>query len=136
MSARLSPYLQFKGNAAEAMTFYQSVFGGELNVMRFADLGGMGLPDEGQQQVMHSDLTVSEGFMLMGADVPDHFSPDARNGHQALSGDGEATLKGWFEGLADGGTIDVPLEKAPWGDWFGQVKDKYGIDWMVNIAGS
>lgn len=136
MSARLSPYLQFKGDAAEAMAFYQSVFGGELNVMRFADLGGMGLPDEEQQQVMHSDLTVSEGLLLMGADVPDHFSPDARNGHQALSGDDEDTLKGWFEGLADGGTIDVPLEKAPWGDWFGQVKDKYGIDWMVNIAGS
>ena len=138
MATVLNPYLNFRAQAREAMTFYQSVLGGELSVMTFADQGGMDVPDDEKDHVMHSALSVSDSVQLMGADVPSHMDTggDLSNGSISLSGDDEATLRGWFEGLSAGGTIGVPLEKAPWGDSFGMFTDKYGVEWMVNIAGS
>lgn len=136
MSTYLSPYLHFRGATREAMAFYESVFGGRLDVMTFADMGGMGLGDDETHLVMHSALTVSESVLLMAADVPRHMEGELSNGHVALSGDDVDTLRGWFEGLADGGTVEMPFEKAPWGDWFGSVSDRYGVSWMVNASGS
>jgi PhnB protein len=136
MSTVLNPYLSFRGQARDAMTFYQSVFGGVLDVMTFADMGGMGVPEEEGQQVMHSMLTVNDSVHLMGSDVPSTMPGDFPNGQIALSGDDHETLQGWFAALGDGGTVHVPLEKAPWGDWFGQLADKYGVTWMVNAAGT
>lgn len=134
MSTRLNPYLAFDGNAREAMEFYQSVFGGELNVMSFGDMGGMGMPEEAHSQVMHSDLMVNDGVTLMGSDQGGSSEPVAANGSTSLSGDDEPTLRGWWEGLSAGGTVTLPLEQAPWGDYFGQLTDRFGIAWMFNIA--
>ena len=140
MSTVLNPYLNFRAQAREAMSFYQSVLGGELNVTTFAEQGmdAMGVDADEGDLVMHSALSVSDSVQLMGADVPRHVDTggDVANGSISLSGDDEATLRGWFEGLSAGGTIGVPLEKAPWGDSFGMFTDKYGVEWMVNIAGS
>ncbi len=138
MSTYLNPYLSFRGEAREAMGFYESVLGGKLEVMTFADMGGMGVPDDEAQQVMHSALTVSDSVILMGSDVPSHMEADLGSAGRiriALNGDDVDTLRGWFDGLAAGGTVNVPLEKAPWGDWFGDLTDKYGVDWMVNVSG-
>ncbi|WP_460835872.1 VOC family protein [Nocardioides hungaricus] len=135
MATYLNPYLSFRGEAREAMTFYQSVLGGQLDVMTFADMGGMGVPDSEAGQVMHAALSVSESVRVMGSDVPSHMEGDFANGRIALSGDDIDTLRGWFDGLAADGTVNVPLEKAPWGDWFGDVTDRYGVSWMVNITG-
>ena len=134
MTARLNPYLSFRGTAREAMEFYQSVLGGNLDVMTFADSGGMGVPEEEAQDVMHSMLTVSESVTLMGSDQPSTMPGDISNGSISLSGDDDATLRGWWTGLSDGATVGVPLELAPWGDAFGQLTDRFGIDWMFNIA--
>ena len=136
MSTQLNPYLAFRGQAREAMTFYHSVFGGQLEFMTFADQGGMGVTDDEADQIMHSSLSVSDSVQLMGSDVPSHMEGDLHNGRHALSGDDVDTLRGWFDGLAAGGKVEVPLEKAPWGDWFGDVTDKYGVGWMVNISGA
>jgi PhnB protein len=136
MSAVLNPYLSFRGQAREAMTFYQSVLGGQLDVMTFADMGGQGVPESEAGQVMHSALSVSDSVQLMGSDVPSHMQGDFPNGQISLSGDDADTLSGWFEKLSAGGNVNVPLEKAPWGDSFGQLTDKFGVTWMVNIAGS
>jgi len=138
MTTGLDPYLNFRAQAREAMSFYQSVLGGELNVTTFADQGGMDVPENEKDHVMHSALAVSESVQLMGADVPSHMDTggDISNGSISLSGDDEATLRGWFEALSAGGSVTVPLEKAPWGDSFGMFTDKYGVEWMVNIAGS
>lgn len=135
MSTFLNPYLNFRGQAREAMTFYHSVLGGQLDVMTFGEMGGMGVPESEAGQVMHSALTVSDSVLLMGSDVPSHMEGDYPNGQVSLSGDDDATLRGWFEGLSDGGTIGVPLEKAPWGDSFGQLTDRFGVSWLVNISG-
>ena len=135
MSTVLNPYLNFRGQAREAMTFYQSVFGGQLDVMTFADMGGMGVPESESGQVMHSALSVSDSVQLMGSDVPSHMEGDFPNGQISLSGDDDETLRGWFEKLSDGGQVTMPLEKAPWGDSFGQLTDRYGVSWLVNISG-
>jgi PhnB protein len=133
----LNPYLSFDGNAREAMDFYKSVFGGELNVMAFSDMGvteheGTPIPADA---VMHAQLTGDHGLTLMASD---HVGTGevTPNGHISLSGPEGDLLHGYFDKLADGGTVDVPLEKAPWGDEFGQVKDKFGVNWLVNIAGA
>ena len=135
MSVQLNPYLSFRGEARDAMTFYQSVLGGRLEVMTFADLGGMGVPDAETGQVMHSALTVSATVAVFGSDVPSTMEGDFANGRISLSGDDPDTLRRWFDGLSAGGTVNVPLDKAPWGDWFGDLTDRYGVSWMVNIAG-
>ena len=136
MTVRLNPYLSFNGNAREAMEFYQSVFGGDLDVSTFADAGGMGVPEDEQSKVMHSQLEVPDVLTLMGSDAPSHMGYQAPAGTSiSLSGDDDATLRGWWDGLSADGTIGVPLEVAPWGDAFGMFTDKYGVDWMVNIAG-
>ena len=134
MTTRLNPYLSFRGTAREAMTFYQSVLGGQLDVNAFADFGGMGAPDDEQQWLMHSQLTVSESVVLMGSDQPSSMPGDVKNGTVSISGDDEAGIRAWFDGLAEGGTIDLPLEKAPWGDHFGQLTDRFGISWLFNVG--
>lgn len=129
---RLNPYLTFQGQAGEAMEFYHSVLGGELNVMKYADMGGLGMPEDQHHLVMHADLLVNDSVSLMGSDMP---GSDQANGPITVSGDEDTVLRGWWDGLAADGTIKDPLEAAPWGDFFGQLTDRFGIAWMFNIAG-
>lgn len=136
MAAILTPYLNFAGNAREAMEFYESVLGGKLEVMTFADMGGMGMPEEAQSQVMHAALTAGDGLVVYGSDTPPDMYKTPQGFGVALSGDDEALLTGWWEGLSVGATIQMPLEKAPWGDWFGSLDDRFGINWLINISGS
>ena len=133
--AILNPYLNFDGTTREAMEFYQGVFGGELTLSTFGEYGmaeheGNPLPADG---VMHSQLATDAGFTLMAADSPGEHTP---NGHISLSGDEDDLLRGYWAELTEGGHVDVPLEVAPWGDAFGQVKDRFGVNWLVNIAGA
>ncbi|MCO1655636.1 VOC family protein [Pseudonocardia humida] len=134
MATTLNPYLNFREGTREVMEFYTSVFGGELTLSTFAEMGGMGQDESEQDKVMHSQLRTRGGMTLMAADVPASM-PIGPNGTISLSGDDEAELRGYWDGLTAGGTVTVPLEKAPWGDSFGMCTDRFGIDWMVNIAG-
>jgi len=133
MSAVLNPYLNFRGNAREAMEFYRSVFGGELNVSTFADYQLAEDPSE-NDQVMHSQLETDAGFTLMGSDVPSKREANP-NGSISLSGDDDALLRGYWDKLSEGATIEEPLTTAPWGDSFGTLVDRYGVSWLVNITG-
>ena len=137
MTTNLNPYLNFRGTARDAMTFYQSVLGGELTVSSFDDFGAPVGEGEGGQ-VMHSQLATPAGFLLMGSDVPSHmeYSRGVNDGSVSLSGDDEAELTGYWQKLSEGATISQPLEKAPWGDSFGMLTDKFGITWLVNISAS
>ena len=135
MASRLNPYLSFRDNARQAMEFYQSVFGGELEVATFGDFGASEDPAE-LDKVMHSMLTTDSDFVLMGADTPN--SMDLTPGDNisvSLSGDDEVELRRYWDGLSAGGNVTMPLDKAPWGDTFGMCVDRFGINWMVNIAG-
>ncbi|HSK34483.1 MAG TPA: VOC family protein [Propionicimonas sp.] len=136
--AILNPYLSFRGNAREAMEFYKSVFGGELTISTFGEYQMPGIGADEADQIMHGQLTTPAGFTLMGSDTPEGMPYDDSSGGitVSVSGDDETELRGYWDGLADGGEITMPLEKAPWGDSFGQLNDRYGTPWMFNIAGS
>jgi len=138
MAINLNPYLNFPdAKAREAMEFYQSVLGGDLNVMTFGDMGTEG-PLAGQ--VMHGQLETPAGIVLMGADAPAEMVQVTfgDNVSVSLSGGPEDAdeLRGWFSSLSEGGEVRQPLEAAPWGDAFGMFVDRFGISWLVNIAGS
>jgi PhnB protein len=134
MTVRLNPYLSFRDNAREAMTFYESVFGGELTVSTFADFQASDDPSE-QDKVMHSQLETPDGLVLMAADTPDRMEYRPQAGVSvSLSGDDEAKLRGYWERLSEGGTVEMPFESAPWGAVFGMCVDRFGTSWMVNAA--
>lgn len=137
MASRLNPYVNVPdGQARAALEFYQSVLGGELSLMTF---GQMGMEGALADQVMHGQLETPAGFTLMGADAPPEMVQVRYGDNVSVSisgdaGDGEA-LRGWFEGLSAGGEVRQPLVQAPWGDEFGMLVDRFGINWMFNIAG-
>jgi PhnB protein len=132
MTSRLNPYISFNGDAREAMEFYQSVFGGELTINTFGDFG---TPDaELKDKVMHAQLITTGDYYLMGSDTAPGmpYSPGTTM-TVSLSGE-DANLRDYFAKLAEGGTVTMPLEKQMWGDEFGQVTDKFGVPWMVNVS--
>jgi PhnB protein len=135
MASRLNPYITFNGNARQAMEYYRDVFGGKLDVNTFGELGGT--PDAPEaNNIMHGQLETDNGFTLMGADNPpgQEFTP-GNNMAVSLSGDDADDLRGYWDKLSQGGTVTVPLEKQMWGDEFGMCLDKFGVPWMINIAG-
>jgi PhnB protein len=138
MPARLNPYLTFQGNAREAMEYYRDVLGGTLTLTTYTE-GGMGQDPADADKIMHGQLETDSGFTLMGADAPSAVPSQPMSGVQiSLSGDTatDAELSGYYDKLAEKGTVVEPLVTAPWGDKFGMVTDPYGVLWMVNVAGS
>ena len=134
MTISLNPYLNFTDNARDAMDFYKSVFGGNLEMHTFKEYNASQDPSE-DDKIMHSVLEADNGIMFMAADTPNNMEFKAgTNYSMSLSGDNEAELASYYEKLAAAGTVIMPLENAPWGDKFGMVTDKYGIQWLVNIA--
>lgn len=136
MTVILNPYLTFRDTARAAMEHYQSVFGGDLVINTYADMPAMETEAAEADKVMHSMLTGENGLVLMAGDLPNGTEFTPFNGSISLSGDDDAVLRGFFEKLSAGGEITMPLEIAPWGDAFGQLTDKFGINWMVNIVAS
>ena len=135
MTVRLNPYLSFRDNAREAMAFYHSVLGGELTVSTFGEFHASEDPAE-QDKVMHSQLETDDGLVLMASDTPNAMEYQPQAGVSvSLSGDEEPRLRGYFERLAEGGSVVMPFEKAPWGDTFGMCNDRFGTTWLVNASG-
>lgn len=136
MSVQLNPYLNFAdGHAREAMEFYASVLGGTPTFMTFGDMGTEGPV---AQQVMHGQLETPDGFTLMGADAPPEFVQMSfgDNVSVSISGTDAEKMSGWFEALSqDAQAVTMPLAKQMWGDVFGSFKDRFGINWLFNIAG-
>jgi PhnB protein len=113
------------------MEFYKTVFGGNLTMSTFREFHA-----GDSDLIMHAMLEADNGITFMAADTPPgmEHSPGA-NISMSLSGDNEAELRDYWRKLSDGATIAMPLEAAPWGDTFGMLTDKFGINWMVNITG-
>ncbi len=132
MTITLTPYVAFPGNAAEAMHFYQGIFGGQLDILTFGQMNVPGMPAEG---TMHSQL-VNEHFSFSAADA----RPGDESGwglsrvSLAVMSDDLDVVSGWFAALAEDGSIGQPLGPQIWGDVYGQVTDKYGVEWMFNIT--
>lgn len=135
VTVHLTPYLTLPGTAREAMTLYQSVLGGELTLSTFGEMGAEGGQPELADQVMHAHLTTPAGLQLMASDTPPgEVVEHGSTVRLSLFGDDEPTMRGWFEALAEGGEVHVPLAMQMWGDVFGQCADRFGLIWLVNIS--
>mgnify|MGYP005611560587 FL=1 len=136
MQSKLNPYISFEGTTREAMEFYKTIFGGKLELSTF---GEAGMTDHGvkPEGIMHAQLVADNGITLMAADTATGMREyiAGTNMSISLSGDNEEELTGYYNKLAEGGRVEEPLKKAPWGDTFGMCIDKFGVFWMINIAG-
>lgn len=135
MASRLNPYISFKDNARAAMEFYREVFGGELRLNTFGELGDASAP--GADLIMHSQLDTPSGFTLMGSDTPPGMEHQpGGNISVSLSGDETdgASLREYWAKLSNSGTVVMPFAKQVWGDEFGMCTDQFGVTWMVNVT--
>ena len=129
----LAPYLNFNGQAAEAMRFYQSILGGQLTMQTFGEVKMAEKPEE-RDLIVHAVLK-TDSFTFMASDT--HPSRQTRFGdniHMSVTGRDSDRMTKVFNSLAEGGKIDMPLAKQFWGDKFGMLTDKFGVHWMVNIG--
>ena len=137
MASQLNPYLVFDGTARSAMERYREIFGGDLQVMTFGDVGAAGDGGPPADGVMHSYLGTPQGYALMASDAPPGTTPQRGTTMAvSISGDDVADLTRFWEQLSDGGTVEVAFERQMWGDTFGQCTDRFGVSWMVNATSS
>ena len=133
----INPHINFNGNAEEAFNFYRSVFGGEFAmIMRFKDMASpdFQVPEHEANKVMHIALPIGPN-VLMGNDVPEIMGRTNENENRskiAISAETKEEADHLFNGLSEGGTVEVPISDSPWGSYFGMFRDKYGIEWMID----
>ena len=144
--ARVSTCLNFPRSTEEAFLFYRSVFGGSFNghVARFCDMppdsrpaGQPAMAEADRQLVMHVELPILGGHVLMGSDAPESMGFDVTSGSQVninLEPDTREEADRLFQGLSSGGVVEMPMQDMFWGAYFGRFRDRYGVRWMVNCA--
>jgi PhnB protein len=133
MASQLNPYLNFNGNARQALEFYASVFGGDLTLSTFADLRAKDSPDA--DRIMHGALDTEAGYSIMGADITSDMEYHPMAGFSvSLSGDDGDRLHRYWDKLSASGTVTMPMAKQVWGDEFGMCVDGFGVSWLVNIS--
>lgn len=141
--ARVSTYLNFPRSTEAAFDFYRSVFGTEFSspIMRFGDIpaqpGQPPLAEADKNLVMHIELPILAGHVLMGTDAPESMGFKLTQGNTVtinLEPDTRAETDKLFAALAAGGSADMPLSEQFWGAYFGILVDKFGIRWMFNCA--
>ena len=136
--ALINPHINFNGNAEEAFLFYKSVFGGEFaKIMRFKELSSPEYPiaENEAEKIMHIALPIGQNI-LMGNDVPESMGRVNENENRSkisISATSREEADKLFNGLSEGGSIEVPISESPWGSYFGMFRDKYGIEWMVDF---
>jgi PhnB protein len=131
--ATLTPYLSFRDNAREAMTFYQSVLGGTLDLVEFSMFPDMPQDPADSGKIMHSWLSTDDGMVLAGSDTPTGMDYETPQGVSvSISTDDADRAQQVWDGLSAGGTQVMPFEDAPWGDRFGMLVDRFGVSWMIS----
>lgn len=137
--AIINPHYNFNGNAEEAFTFYKSVFGGEFSkIIRFKDLAGPEFPisEHEENKIMHIALPIGPNNQLMGNDVPEIMGKTNENENRSkivVQTESREEADHIFEGLSVGGQIEMPIQDSPWNTYFGMLRDKYGIEWMIEF---
>ena len=134
---KLNPYLNFDGNAEEAFHFYQSVFGGELTIMKMSEAPGIeNLSDDEKDLMLHISLPIGNGQHLMASDCIKSFGhvlTVGNNNYISVAPDSREETTRLFNELSAGGTVEMPLDDMFWGDYFASFKDKYDVCWMLNF---
>jgi PhnB protein len=137
--ARVATYLNFQGQAEEAFTFYAKTFGTEISMLsRYSDMPSMGpgeLPAGERGLVMHAELPIVAGHVLMGTDMLESMGQQIRVGNNTtlcVDVDSRDEADRVYAALSEGGSEGSPMADMPWGSYWGVVLDRYGIRWMVN----
>jgi PhnB protein len=137
--ASINPYIHFNGNAEEAFNFYKSVFGGNFTaVIRFKDMKFEGAPnfEKEAEKIMHIALPIGKHNLLLGSDTPEqmgkHNEMETRS-KISITAESKEEADHLFNGLSVGGQIEMPIAESPWGSYFGMLRDKFGIEWMVDF---
>ena len=137
---QLQPYLNFDGNAREAMEFYRSVFGGEFSSavpFREFPVEGLTISDEDQDKLMHIALPIGEDEVLMASDTLPSLGQklvQGNNNYITIVPADRDEADRLFNALSEGGEVEMPIGDQAWGDYFGSFKDKFGVMWMVNYS--
>jgi PhnB protein len=141
--ARVTTYLNFPGKTEEAFNFYKKVFNGEftgIGLKRFGDTempaGMPPMSDADKKLIIHAELTIMSGHVLMATDSPESMGFNMQHGnnmHINLEPESKEETKRLFDALSENGNITMPLEDMFWGAYFGSFTDKYGINWMLNF---
>jgi len=139
--AVVNVYLTFMGNCKEAFNFYRSIFGGDFPyVGKFKDMPPQeGMPpmsEEMGEKIMHISLPISKETSIMGSDTGGEWAPNFTQGNNfsiSINAESKEEADRLFNGLAEGGKITMPLSNVFWGDYFGMLEDKFGINWMMSF---
>lgn len=137
----INPYLNFNGNTEEAFNFYKSVFGGEFAALiRFGEApgcDGMPVAENEKGKIMHVALPIGDSILMAGDTLESmgQVTTDGNNFSISINANTKEEADKIFRGLSDGGTIEMPLADAFWGDYFGMLKDRFGVQWMVSFDG-
>lgn len=136
--ATTNTYLNFNGNCEEAFNFYKSVFGGEFTYMgRFDQMPeskDYTVPDTDKNKIMHVSLPIGSS-VLMGSDVGGDWAPSFKLGNNfsvSITADSKEEADKIFNALSAGGHVTMALENTFWGDYFGMLTDKFGVNWMMS----
>jgi PhnB protein len=137
---KLHSYLNFAGDAQEAFDLYKSVFGGEFSsVVRFRDfpMEGVTIPEEDGDKLMHIALPIGEDNILMASDVLESLGQQLVQGNNvyvSVHPESREEADRIFNALSEGAEIEMPIADQAWGDYYGALKDKFGVQWMVNYS--
>jgi PhnB protein len=135
---KLHSYLNFGGNAQEAFDFYKSVFGGEFSsLVRFKDfpMEGVAISEDDEDKIMHIALPIGDGNVLMASDVLESLGQQLVQGNNvyvSVHPTSREEADRIFNALSDGAEIEMPIADQVWGDYYGSLKDRFGVQWMVN----
>ncbi|MBE8715268.1 VOC family protein [Sphingobacterium hungaricum] len=136
--AVINPHINFNGNAEEAFNFYRSVFGGEFaRIIRFKDISTAEFPVAAHEanKIMHIELPIGNNT-LMANDVPEvlgRVSETENRSKIAIRAESREEADKLFNGLSEGGEVEVPIEESNWG-YYGMFRDKFGIEWIVDFS--
>lgn len=136
--AQINPHINFNGNAEEAFTFYKSVFGGEFSkVIRYKDISSeeFPIPEKESHKLMHIALPIGKNF-LFGNDILEIMGRVDENENRskiAITAENKEEAYKLFNGLSADGQIEMPLDENPDGTYFAMFRDKFGIEWMVQL---
>ena len=138
--AKINPHIHFNGNTEQAFEFYKSIFGGSFSrIVRYKDFPGMenAFSEKESNKIMHIALAIGATYVLTGSDVPDMLGKVNENENRskiAVSTETKEEADSIFNGLSVGGTVEFPIDHSPWGSYFGALRDKYGIEWMIEFT--
>lgn len=136
------PYLNFAGNTEEAFEFYRQAFGGDyMGVFRYRDMGGeqMGLSGGDLDKIMHIALPLPNGTLLMATDTLESRGRKLTQGNNFyiyLETDSADEARRLFDGLSNGGTVEMDLARTDWAEQYGSLRDRFGVQWMVSYTGN